>query len=169
MSPTPVLVEVSGTPNSDDASHPASIDNSATLKTVPLYNEYPVTTSTPPSQPLHPSPTASDPSTILAILQFVGVAATAVCQATDKAIGLEPEERYALKELRKGVDSLNSDTLVYKVLLNSMENDTDLGNRSSYTCFIQRYVMGLRSSSFARRANTFTPSQTGRKGSNGTP
>ena len=86
-----------------------------------------------------------------------------MCQATDKAIGLEPEERYALKELRKGADSLKSDTLVYKVLLNSMENDTDLGNRSSYTCFIQRYVMGLRSSSFAHRANTFTPSQTGRK------
>ena len=135
-----MLVEASGTPNSA-ASHPPSIDNSATRKTVPLHNEYPVTTSTP-SQRLHPSPTASDPSTILAILQFVGVAATAVCQATDKAIGLEPEERYALNELRKGVDSLKSDTLVYKVLLNSMENDADLGNRSSYTCFIQRYVMG---------------------------
>ena len=98
----------------------------------------------------------ADPSTILAILQFVGVAATAVCQATDKAIGLEPEERYALKELRKGVDSLKSDTLVYKVLLNSMENDTDLGNRSSYTCFIQRYVMRLRSSHLLTKLILYT-------------
>ena len=77
-----------------------------------------------------------------------------MCQAIDKAIELKHEERYALKELRKGVDSLKSDTLVYKALLNSMENDTDLGGLSSYTCFIQRYVMGLRSSSFAHRANT---------------
>src|SRR5258706_9523492 len=96
----------------------------------------------------------ADPATILAILQFVGVAAMAVCEAIDKAIELEHEERYALKELRKGVESLKSDTLVYKVLLNAMENDTDLNGRSPYTRFIQRYVMGLRSSSSAHRANT---------------
>ena len=67
-----------------------------------------------------------------------------VCSIFDKAIELEHEERHALKDLRKGVYSLKSDTLTYKVLLNAMKNDTD---RSPYTRFIQRYVMGLRSSS----------------------
>jgi len=95
----------------------------------------------------------ADPSTILAILQFVGTAAVAVCQAVDKASELENEEKQALKELREGVESLKSDTLVYKVLLNAMESDTDLDKRSPYARFIQRYVMGLRSSSYVHRAN----------------
>ena len=90
---------------------------------------------------------------ILAILQFVGVSALEVCEVIDKAIELEHEERHALQGLRKGVTSLKSDTLVYKVLLNAVENDTDLSGGSPYTRFIQRYVMGLRSSSYAHRAN----------------
>ena len=90
----------------------------------------------------------ADPSTILAILQFVGTAAMAVCHKIDKAIELEYEERHALKELRKEVDSLKSDTSVYRVLLNAMDNDTDPSGHSPYTRFIQRYVMGLRSSSY---------------------
>ena len=93
----------------------------------------------------------ADPSTIISILQFVSVAAKAVCETVDKtvdeAIQLEHEERYALKDLRKVVDSLRSDALVYKVLLDAMENDTEPSGRSPYTSFIQRYVMGLRSSS----------------------
>ena len=58
----------------------------------------------------------------------------------DKAIELKDEERQALKEVRKGVDSLKSDTLVYKVLLSAMEDDTNLSGRSPYMRFIQRYV-----------------------------
>ena len=58
----------------------------------------------------------------------------------DKAMELKDEERQALKEVRKGVDSLKSDTLVYKVLLSAMEEDTNLSGRSPYTRFIQRYV-----------------------------
>ena len=90
----------------------------------------------------------ADPYTIIAILQFVGVMAKAVCESLDKAIDeaiqqpYEHEERGALKDLRKRVESLKSDTLVYKVLLNAMETDTDLSGRSPYTRFIQRYVMG---------------------------
>ena len=95
----------------------------------------------------------ADPATILTILQFVGVAAVTVCDAIDKAIELEHEERHALKDLRKGVDSLKSDTLVYKVLLNAMENDTDLSGRSPFTRFIQRYVMRVCSSSYAHNTN----------------
>ena len=82
-----------------------------------------------------------DPSAILGALQFVCVAAKAVCEAVDEAIEFEQEEQHVLKDLRKGVDSLKSDTLAYKVLLNSMENDT---GHPPYTRFIQRYVMGLR-------------------------
>ena len=81
-----------------------------------------------------------DPATILSILQSVGTAALAVCALIDKAIELEHKERDALKEVRKEVDSLKSDTLVYKVLLSAMENDTDPSGRSPYTRLIQRYV-----------------------------
>ena len=87
----------------------------------------------------------ADPSTILSILQFVGVAAKAVCKAVDMAIQHGYKPKYALEDLRKGVNSLRSDTLVYKVLLNAMENDTEPSGRSLYATFIQRYVMGLRS------------------------
>ena len=77
----------------------------------------------------------------------------AVCEAVDKAIELEHEERQALKDLRKGVECLKSDTLVYKVLLNTMENDTDPSGRLPYTRFIQGYVMVLLSNPYAHRAN----------------
>jgi hypothetical protein len=93
----------------------------------------------------------ADPGTILAILQFVGAAAMAVCEAIDKALELEHDERHALKELREGVESLRSDTRVYKVLMTTMEDDTDLNGRSAYARFIQRYVTGMRSSSYAHR------------------
>ena len=100
----------------------------------------------------------ADPSTILAILQFVDVAAKVVCEAVDKAIDEvikhEHQERHALKELRSGVASLKSDTLVYGVLMDSMENDTDPSVRSPYTVFIQQYVIGLCTCSYAHRANT---------------
>ena len=82
----------------------------------------------------------ADPASILGILQFVGAAAMAVCSAIDKAVALEQEERQALKDLRKGVEDLRSDTMVYKVLLNAMEDDKDANGRSPYTHFIKRYV-----------------------------
>jgi hypothetical protein len=91
--------------------------------------------------------TMSDPATILGILQFVGAAAMRVCQVIDKALEVEREERQALKNLRRRVKRLKSDTIVYKLLLNSMENDTDLNGRSPYTRFIQRYAPRLRSTS----------------------
>ena len=96
----------------------------------------------------------ADPaSSILGILQFVGTAAMAVCAAIDVALELEQDEKQALKELRKGVESLRSDTMVYRVLLNAMEDDVDANGRSPYTRFIQRYVMRLWSPSYAHIAN----------------
>jgi hypothetical protein len=95
-----------------------------------------------------------DPGTILAIVQIVGAAAAAVCDAIDKALELEHDERHALKDLRRGVESLRSDTTVYKVLLNAMQNDADPNGHSPFTRFIQRYAMGLRSTSYAHITNT---------------
>ena len=89
---------------------------------------------------------------ILRILQVVRAAAMAVCSAIDKTPELEHE---ALKELRKGVESLKSDTRVYKVLLNAMEDDMNVNGRSAYTRFIQRYVLGLRSTSYAHIAKIY--------------
>jgi len=82
----------------------------------------------------------ADLATILTILHFVDATAIPVCEAIDKTLELELEHeaRQALKGLRKGVESLKSDTMVYKVLLT---------NLSPYTRFIQRYVMRLRSNS----------------------
>ena len=97
----------------------------------------------------------ADPSTILSILQCVGVAAKAVDKAVDKAIDEaiqhEHEEQDALKDLSEGVNNLMYNALVYKLLLNPMKNGTDLSGR--YTRFIQRYVMELCSSSYTHRAN----------------
>lgn len=54
-----------------------------------------------------------------------------------------------------GVESLKDDTVVYKVRLGAMKNDTDLNGRSPDTRLIQRYVMGdgLCSSTYTHRAN----------------
>ena len=79
-----------------------------------------------------------DPGTILGILQFVGAATVAVYGAIDKALELEHEERGALKDLRESVRSLKSDTMVYKVLLNAMANDTGPNEHSPFTIFIQK-------------------------------
>ena len=146
MRPTPVLVGASGTLNSDEAIQPPSIDKSATLEIVPLYNDYSVS---PLSSTSHPGP-----EMIRAILQSVRAAAWAVCEAADKAVKLEHEQRTlrefdkagrrALREFRRAVGSLKSDIMVFMVLLNAMENDTNPHGRSPYTRFIQRCVGGVR-------------------------
>ena len=127
MPPTPALVGASGTSSSDDAIQPPSIEDSATLEIIPPFNEYSVTTPLPPSQTLRPGLVLSAPYPLAStshpglemvrnILQFVGAASLAVCKAIDMAAELEHEERQALKELRKGVESLKSDTVVFIIL-----------------------------------------------------
>jgi len=97
------------------------------------------------------------PPTLLATMQLVSAGATLVCNVINKALELELELEHealrALKELRKEVESLKSNTMVYKPLLSAMEKDIDLHESPSYTRFIQRYVIGLRSSPYAHRAN----------------
>lgn len=107
-----------------------------------------------------PTPTPG-PAAILNTLQYISAAVTLVCNEVEKALELEldHEERQALKELHKRVESLKSDTMAYKVLLNAMKKDADLYERShyerlsSYGRFIQQYVVALRSSSCAHRSN----------------
>ena len=163
MPPTPALLGASGTSSPDDASQPPSIDNSATLEIVPPYNEYSVTTPLPPGEILQPGPVLSAPPPLSStshpglemvryILQSVGAASLAVCKAIDMATELEHEERQVLKELRKGVESLKSDTTVFKDLLNAMENDPNLDGRSPYTRFVQRCVWGC-AQAHVHRAN----------------
>ena len=93
----------------------------------------------------------ANPTTILSILHSVGTVATAVCNEIDKAPDLDHEVRWALKDLRKGIESLKDDIRVYKVLLSAMENDTN--GSSIYQRFIHLYVIGLHLSPYAHRAN----------------
>ena len=78
-----------------------------------------------------------------------------MCNEIDKALELELEHeaRRVLTELRKGVESLGLNTIVYKILLSAMEKDADLNDSSTYTRFIQQYVMELHSSSHAHRTD----------------
>ena len=101
----------------------------------------------------HPSPAMADHAAILAILQFIGTAATAVCDEFDKAFNLDLEVGHALKGLRKGVESLKSDTMVYKALLSAMEIGAYLDESSPYTRFTQLYVTGVALKPYAHRAN----------------
>jgi len=80
------------------------------------------------------------PPTLLATMQLVSVGATLVCNVINEALQLELELEHetlrALKELRKEVESLKSNTMVYKPLLSAMEKDIDLHESSFYTRFI---------------------------------
>jgi hypothetical protein len=72
---------------------------------------------------------------ILAILRSVDAAATLVCNEIDMVLD-EHEVRQALEDLRKGVENLKSDILVYEVLI----------KHPKFGCE-QKYVIGLRSQS----------------------
>jgi len=84
----------------------------------------------PPYSPL-PAPPPVDPDDTLAILRAVDAAATLVCNEVDNALEPEHVDQQTLQDLRKGVENLKSDIVLYKVLL---EKDINL-------TFIQQYVM----------------------------
>jgi hypothetical protein len=64
-----------------------------------------------------------DPQMILGLLQRVSGAAKSIYDAVDRAYQLECEEQKAIQDLRQGVKSLKSDTMVYEVLITAMLND----------------------------------------------
>jgi len=81
-----------------------------------------------------------DPGTILSLVQYVGSAAKRVCDAIDKAQELDQVVKSALLDLRQGIDSLKSDTMVYKVLITAMQEDTNPTGLSIFAIFIKKYV-----------------------------
>ena len=81
-----------------------------------------------------------DPGTILALVQGVGAIAKMACDAIDKVKELDIVEKNALQDLRQAIDGLKSDTMVYKVLITAMENDTNPNGPSVFETFIQQYV-----------------------------
>ena len=89
-----------------------------------------------------------DPGIILALVQGVGAAAKMACDAIDKVKVLDQELKIALQDLRQGIDGLKSDTMVYKVLITAMHNDTNSNGRSVFGTFIQKYVWSARVSLF---------------------
>ena len=88
--------------------------------------------------------TMLDPGIILALVQGVGAAAKIACDAIDKVKVLDQEVKYALQDLRQGIDGLKSDTMVYKVLITAMQNDTNSNGRSVFETFIQKSVWSAR-------------------------
>ena len=94
----------------------------------------------PPYSPL-PAPATVDPDDILAILRAVDAAATLVCNEVDNALEPEHVDQQTQKDLRKGIENLKFDIMLYKVLL---EKDSNLD-------FIQQYVVGFHSSSYTHR------------------
>ena len=85
-----------------------------------------------------------DPETILDLVQGVGAAAKMACDAIDNAKGLDLEVKNALQDLRRGIDGFKSDTMVYKVLITAMQNDTNPNGRSVFDTFIQKSVWSAR-------------------------
>ena len=81
-----------------------------------------------------------DPQTILGLVQGVGGAAKVLCDSIDRSQGFEHEEALALQNLRQGVETIKSDTIVYKVLITAMKNDTKPNGQSTFAIFINKCV-----------------------------
>ena len=94
-----------------------------------------------------------DPERILALVQGVGAAAKMACDAIDKVKAVDQEVKYALQDFRQGIDDLKSDTMVYKVLITAMQNDTNSNGRSVFETFIQKFVWSARVNLFILMAN----------------
>ena len=84
------------------------------------------------------------PETILNLVNCVDSAAKRACDAIDEAQGLPDEVKYALQDLRQGIQSLRSDTVMYKVLIATMKNDTSPYGPSTFAIFISTYVWSAR-------------------------
>ena len=94
-----------------------------------------------------------DPGTILSLVQYVGLAAKRARDAIDKVQGVDHGVKCALQDLRQGIESLKSDTMVYKVLITTMQNDTNPNGPSVFATFIQKYVWNALVNRFTLTAN----------------
>ena len=83
------------------------------------------------------------PETILSLVESVDSAAKRACNAIDEQ---DPhhEVKYALQDLRQAIQSLKSDTVMYKVLIATMTNDIKPYGPSTFAIFISTYVRSAR-------------------------
>jgi hypothetical protein len=85
-----------------------------------------------------------DLQVILGLLHGVSKAAKSICDAVDGAYPLEREEQKAVQDLRQGVESLKSDTMVYKVLITAMVNDGRPNAPSPFAIIMNKCVQRVR-------------------------
>ena len=88
--------------------------------------------------------TMLDPGTILVLVQGVGAAAKMACDAIDNVKSLDLVLKNALQDLRQGIDALKSDMMVYKVLITTMQSDTNPNGPSVFETFIQESVLSAQ-------------------------
>ena len=83
------------------------------------------------------------PEKILSLVNCVNSAAKKACDAIDEQ---DPhgEVKDALRDLRQGVQGLKSDTMMYRVLIATMQNDTSPHGLFSVAIFINTYVICAR-------------------------
>ena len=107
--------------------------------------------------------TMLDPGTILSLVQCVGSAAKMACDTIDDARGLDQEVKYALQDLRQRIQSLKSDTMMYRVLITAMQNDISPYGPSTFAIFIVKYVWSARASHYTHNTRFATHRQGGQE------
>ena len=80
------------------------------------------------------------PETILSLVKCVDSAAKRACDAIDE----QGPHHEVLQDLRQGIQSLKSDTKMYKVLITTMKNDPNHYRSSAFEIFISTYVRSAR-------------------------
>jgi len=129
-----VLVEGSGTSNSDDASYPPSIDRPASLKVVSLYNGHSVITPLPPNKRGILLPTIMDPVTIVSISRGALSCVHAIFDAIEKAQQADDAAHETFKALKRTLVGVESDVKFFKTMSSVLES-TENGN------FLERSVI----------------------------
>ena len=103
-------------------------------------------------------PESETPEKILSLVKSIDSAAKRACDAIDEQ---DPhrEVKYALQDLRQRIQSLKSDTMMYKILITTMQNDTNPNGPSTFAIFISKYVKSAWATDF-RSQYTICNSQT---------
>lgn len=79
---------------------------------------------------------------IMDIMETVLADTKSACDAIDKALALELDQRQGLKDLRKAIENIKADTMVYKILITAMQTDS-INGRSPFAVFIHRCAIRL--------------------------